>query len=161
MWRNKAKSFTLIELLVSMSILAVLILASIPMLTSNKDKQFSSDVQAVTVFIEKAKSFSLNPNIDNAEDTLYRVKRSGGSFSIVGVRQSGGVETETLVSDQTLSISGSGYTFCSVGTNSIDFVVGTGSVTADSQIGIRNGSMQAGIEITPDGQIKTLRNSPC
>lgn len=161
MWPNKARGFTLIELLVSISILTVMILASIPLLSSDKERSFKDNVQKVATFIEKAKSFSLNPNTDNQNDTFYRINRTGGNFMMVGVRINDGSEIETPVGDQVLDINGLGYEFCSVGANIVEFNVGNGSATAASQIGIKKDSYSSGIEITKDGQIKILQSSPC
>ncbi len=157
MWRNRLQSFTLIELLISIAILMILIVASIPLLISDKEKAFKDNVQRMTTFVEKAKNFSLNPDSDNKDAVVYRINRTGGNFTITAHKSDS--DPGTPVADEVQEITGAGYSFC--GDNLVDFKVGSGVSTVLKRIGIRKNSFQAGIEITPEGQIKTLSTSPC
>jgi len=158
MLQSRIGSFTLIELLISIAILMILIVASIPMLSSDKEKGFRNNVQKTATFFEKAKNFSLNPSIDNKDDIQYRVRRSTTNFKIFGVSEDG---TETEMTDERLSL-GNLDGIC--GVNAVTFNVGTGSTDsppAGKTIGFKKGAFEAGLEISPDGQIRILETSPC
>lgn len=141
----------------------LLIVASIPMLASDGRREFNSNVQKLATFVAKARNYSLNPDVDNRNAVIYRVNRSGGNFTITAHTVNSYSDTGTLLEGERMNITGGGYTFCSPDVNGgkINFNVSNGSSDALKRIGIKRGSMGAGVEIRADGSIITLSTSPC
>ena len=63
----RLKAVTLIELIVAIAIMAILLVAAVPMIAqSNKNDGVKREAQRLVTFIQKAKTFAQNPESSDA-----------------------------------------------------------------------------------------------
>lgn len=142
-----------------MSIMVFMILASIPMLSSDKEVVFRRNVDKVAAFAEKAKNYSFNPNTDKRDQGIYVLKYGAGAFTIHAIKEVGeSINSSTMVAEELLPLSNGVVVDCY--SDKIEFEVGTGK-SSGGMVGLSKGDLRGGVSITTDGQVKILQYSPC
>ena len=78
----RLKAVTLIELIVAIAIMAILLVAAVPMIAqSNKNDGVKREAQRLVTFIQRAKTFAQNP--ESSDAISYQVVKNGAdSFTI-------------------------------------------------------------------------------
>lgn len=156
--RGIIKSFTLIELIVTLAVILMMILASVPMLNSGKEKDLFATVDRISALMEKAKNYALNPQDKDASKYSVTYDSARKVFTVNAVKDTGSTALEG--SDDSLIISDK---YSATMSPEPVFVVGSGNLeSSESTVCLSVGSdtsCKANVFVHTDGSVSSEVNN--